>query len=76
MNITFFFTIQYNIGLRNKRNAYINPFPKIYFTYRLKLYFSFKPAVFTSVRERNNKINTNICVFLIFKIEKNNWGLK
>jgi hypothetical protein len=23
----FFFTIQYNIGFRNKRNAYINPFP-------------------------------------------------
>jgi hypothetical protein len=23
-----FFTIQYNIGFRNKRNAYINPFPK------------------------------------------------
>ena len=24
----FFPTIQYNIGFRNKRNAYINPFPK------------------------------------------------
>ena len=24
----FFFTIQYNIGFRNKCNAYINPFPK------------------------------------------------
>ena len=24
----FFFTIQYNIGFRNKHNAYINPFPK------------------------------------------------
>jgi hypothetical protein len=23
----FFFTIQYNIGFRNKRNGYINPFP-------------------------------------------------
>ena len=23
----FFFTIQYNIGFRNKRNAYINLFP-------------------------------------------------
>ena len=28
LHITFFFTIQYNIGFRNKRNAYINPFPK------------------------------------------------
>ena len=27
LHITFFFTIQYNIGFRNKRNAYINPFP-------------------------------------------------
>ena len=25
----FFVTIKYNIGFRNKRNAYINPFPKI-----------------------------------------------
>jgi hypothetical protein len=25
----FFFTIQYNIRFRNKRNAYINPFPTI-----------------------------------------------
>ena len=30
LHITFFFTIQYNIGFRNKRNAYINPFPKIF----------------------------------------------
>ena len=26
--IHVFLTIQYNIGFRNKRNAYINPFPK------------------------------------------------
>jgi hypothetical protein len=31
LHITFFFTIQYNIGFRNKRNAYINPFPKFFF---------------------------------------------
>ena len=24
----FFFKIQYNIGFRNKRSSYINPFPK------------------------------------------------
>jgi hypothetical protein len=48
----------------------------IYFTYRLTLYFSLKLAVFTSVKEKNNKINTNICVFLIFKIEKNHLGIK
>ena len=28
LHITIFFTIQYNIGFRNMRNAYINPFPK------------------------------------------------
>ena len=27
----FFFTIQLNIGFRNKRNAYINPFSVEYF---------------------------------------------
>ena len=32
LHITFFFfTIQYNIGFRNKRTAYINPFPTIIF---------------------------------------------
>ena len=28
LHITFFFTIQYNTGFRNKRNAYINLFPR------------------------------------------------
>jgi hypothetical protein len=41
----FVFTIQYNIGFRNKHSAYINPFPTIFFAgvmvlYNLKVFCS------------------------------------
>ena len=61
-----FFTIQYNIGFRNKRNAYINPFPS--FNCNKKVIFNLSKNVQECFICRNVKINFkwNIDLFYYF----------